>query len=138
MATKQVKLSGQCYWAKLIQPDTKYGSKWTLNLYMDKASKKIFEEAGIQKKVNKDALGEFVRLDRKTEQLITGKSVEFKAPKVTYHDKEFNELVGNGSSVECIVSVYDTAYGPGTRLESVVVVDLVPFVDKTGADVDLS
>lgn len=42
-------------------------------------------------------------------------------------DWSINGMIGNGSEVEVTVSVYDTKYQPGTRLEKVRVLELVPY-----------
>jgi hypothetical protein len=54
-------------------------------------------------------------------------ATEWNPPKLTLNGEPFDDLVGNMSKGEVIISVYDTDMGKGHRLESVNVTDLVRY-----------
>lgn len=121
--SKTYYFTGQAYWAKLEEPDKKY-QYWGLDLRLDDENRKVFKESGLTLKINKDKKEgwEFIRLRRPVQKPIKGELVDFEKPKLV--DKDNNDyidrpLIGNGSYVTCKVLVYDTAKGPGHRLEAV-------------------
>lgn len=154
--TKYISIEGTAFWCKVYTPDEFRGSsKWMLNLYPsnDKEWAK-FKEAGIQKKVKEDENGKSFAVTRNTSKLIKGTMVYF-APPIIY-DKDgkvlvqyvddkgspvrsYNDptkrpnrvgdpvLIGNGSLVSVRLSVYPTAMGPGNRLESITLLDLIHY-----------
>lgn len=154
--TQYVTFKGKAFWAKIYKPDDFRGAvRWTLNLVMDdEAEWKKFKDLGIQKKVNKNADGEYFAASRPTTKMIAGKIVNFTPPIV--YDKEGNVLVGyyndqghllrsyddpnkkvtkvgenvligNGSEVEITLCVYPTAMGVGNRLETIKILDLIEY-----------
>ena len=154
--TQYIAITGKIAWAKLYTPDEFRGSsKWMANLYpLNETEWKKFHEAGIQKKVKEDTEGKFFPVTRNTSKMIKGKLVHF-APPIIY-DKDGKALVhyidqagktirsyddgsprpqrvgdtiliGNGSLVEARLSVYPTAMGPGNRLESIKILDLIHY-----------
>jgi len=157
--TKYFTFTGKAQWAKLYKPDEFRGSvKWCLDLIMDDPAEWVkFKEAGIQKKVKEGAEGKYVQFARSTSKLMKGRVVYFAPPIIldkdgkpivsyvdsfgspvrSYEDEKARPervgepiLIGNGSVVQVSVSVYPTAMGPGNRLESVKVLDLVAYEEE--------
>lgn len=155
--TEYITLEGRAYWCKLYQADEFRGAKrWMLELAMDKEEEWAkYKAAGIQKKIKEDAeKGKFVTLQRNTTKMI-GTSLVYFAPPIIYgtdgqpivhyvndegnvvrsyndESKKINRvgepvLIGNGSLVRVVLSVYPTAMGPGNRLESVRILDLIHY-----------
>lgn len=123
MATKYVKFVGPAKWAKVYKPDDKY-NVYSINLYLDAKTKESYIKSGIQGKIKEDEDGEFVSFRRPASKIIKGDLVNLGPPKVLSKDKsEFDEIIGNGSIVECDVSVYDTIKGKGHTLNAVRVID---------------
>ncbi len=139
MATKLYLFDGTCKWAKLDVPDEKY-QKYQIDVYLDSENRQIFDNSGLQLKVKEDEGGEFVTFRRPVKSLMKGELKEWGAPKVTLLGKPYSGKIGNGSYVKVEVSVYDTVKGPGHRLESVDVEELIEYPSKStdgGLDVDL-
>ena len=128
-------------WAKVKKPDHKYGN-YTIDVYLDDGSWEKYKESGLELKIREDKeTGEkFVRFRRDPKKEIKGEMVEFGAPRVLIRDeedgeyKEFDGLIGNGSFVNCKVSVYDSAKGKGHRLDTVAVETLVPYEGQSDED----
>jgi hypothetical protein len=147
---------GKVKWAKVYTPDEFRGAvRWGLQFYpKDKKELEALKATGIQKKFKSDEDGDFVNLSRSTTKLIKNKLVNFTPPII--YDKDGTTLVyyadddgkivrsydddgksvrrvgepvliGNGSTVAVTISVYPTAMGPGNRLESVKVLDLIVY-----------
>lgn len=134
MATKTVYLSGDIKWAKLTKPDTMYVPEgvFSLCLFLDEESKKIYKESGLRLQIKEDEGREFIRLRRLNKKMIKGDIVEQGRPHVL--DQEGNDyhgnnvpIIGNGSQVTCKVSVYDTMKGKGHTLEAVRIDELVEY-----------
>jgi hypothetical protein len=154
--TQYVQFNGKAYWTKLYKPDEFKGAvRWTMNLYMDDPEEwNKYKALGIQKKVNKDENGSFFAASRPTTKMIKGKIVYFTPPVIygkdgkvlvgyygeddkmlrSYDDpktkivkKGETILIGNGSDVQITLCVYPTAMGPGNRLESVKLIDLIEY-----------
>lgn len=133
MATKYIYLKGTSKWVKARKPDEKYGN-YTMNLYLDKPSQKVFAESGLQIEPKSDDDGTFYTFRRPHEKLIKKDLVEFGPPKVFNPDNtEFDGLIGNGSRVTVKVSVYDTMKGKGHRWESIRVEELVEYNPEGGS-----
>lgn len=130
MATKNYTFEGQCKWAKLQEPDEKFGD-FRLDLHLDEANLAEYRKAGSQGRVKDD---NYVTFRRPNKRLTAkGDLMEFGKPTVTDQaGNAFTELIGNGSKVRINVSVYDTTKGPGTRLNSVVVLEHVPYSKPAG------
>lgn len=124
--TRYIKLSGTCFWPRLVKPDSKY-SKWGIDLYLDKKSKKVFDDSGLQLSIRSNEDGEYIKLSRPTQKVFGKKVQEFDPPEVV--NKDGNPMdpytIGNGSEVIAEVCVYDTVKGKGHRLEKVIVTKLL-------------
>jgi hypothetical protein len=154
--TKYITLTGKAFWCKVYTPDEFRGSsKWMINFYpSDEKEWAKFKEAGIQKKVKEDENGKNFAVTRNTSKMIKGNMVYFTPPiiydkdgktLVYYADEKgnlvrsYNDpnqrpqrvgdpiLIGNGSLVSVRLSVYPTAMGPGNRLESITLLDLIHY-----------
>jgi len=156
--TKFISFPGKAYWTHVYKPDTFRGvSRWILNLYMEDKDWETYKSLGIQKKPVKDEIGTFWRPARLTSKLLGARGiVNFTPPFiydkdgnviVKYVDKDDKDvrsytgeasikrvgepvLIGNGSSVIANVSVYNTQMGPGNRLESLRIVDLIEYAPE--------
>jgi len=147
MATRKVQLVGIAEWAKVFASNRdlagykpspsvegsyeKYNGACTLNLILDGPNLEALQSSGAQKSAKQDAegRGSVVKFDRKFD---TGQPFSGGAPVVTHADGtpwdlESDGLIGNGSTVEIVATVYDIPkYGKvGTRLDSVMVIDHV-------------
>lgn len=124
MATKTYKFYGKCQWAKVHTVDKEYGH-YGIDVFLDKPSMDLFKKSGLRLKV-KDYNGEkFVGFRRHPDKVFEGQPGN---PGVTDAvGRPLDALVGNGSKVAVTVSVYDTKMGKGHRLETVQVIELVPF-----------
>lgn len=130
MATKMFKFYGEAKWAKVHQPDEKY-KNYEVNLYMDEPSWDLFAKSGLQLKRREDETGKFVVLRRASEKIIKGELKKMGPPKVVDGvGRPIEDLVGNGSKIAVEVAVYDTAKGPGHRMEKVIVLELVEYGGK--------
>lgn len=157
--TQYISFVGTGKWCKIYKPDEFKGAvRWLMNFYPESPEEwKKFKDAGIQKKVNKDEDGEYFSAARPTTKMILGKIVHFTPPIVydkngdvlvgyyndedkllrSYNDenkkiikKGENVLIGNGSKVEITLCVYPTAMGPGNRLESIKILDLIEYAPE--------
>lgn len=153
--TEYYKFTGKSEWAKVYEADEFRGSRnFKINVYLDDDSVKLYKKSGIQSKLKENAEGTFASFKRPETKLIKGIQKLFSPP--TIYDKDGNELVsykknadntgfdrvgdrvliGNGSTVEVTVSVYPTDMGPGQRLESIRIIDLIEYTDSGGPDRD--
>ncbi len=128
MATTYHYFTGITKWAKVRKPDVKYNN-FQVPLYMDEETLEKFKELNLALAVKTDDNGTFVTFKRPMEKLMKGEVVTFGPPKVFNADgSEMKEgLIGNGSTVTVKISKYDTIKGPGHRLESLRVDDLVEY-----------
>lgn len=135
MSQKTIVLSGIAKWAKVHQPDTKFGKKYTIDLYLDNASWDVFKKSGSRLTVRQDEEGSFIKLSRNHDGTAKGEPVEYGPPAVFENDGKTKTSVniGNGSEVTCRVEVYDSKYGKGTRLSAVKIDKLVEY-EPTGSD----
>lgn len=127
MATEHLYLKGTAKWAKVFKPDEEYDN-FTINVYMDEASRKLFAEAGLQLTPKEDEDGEFVTFRRPNYKQIKNELVHFGAPQVI--DEQgvpVTTPIGNGSEVVVKVIVYDSKKGKGHRLDGVQVTKLVEY-----------
>ena len=140
MSTTYHYFTGITKWAKVRKPDNKYNN-FQVPLYMTPDVLKEFKVLGLGLKIKEDSEGSLVTFKRPMEKLIKGEVVHFGPPKVFNPDgTEMTEgLIGNGSTVTVKIQKYDTLKGPGHRLESVRVDNLVeynpPKEDTTGSSV---
>lgn len=139
--TKTVFLTGKCKWAKLKDPDMKFGGHWTIDLYLDEQGLKNFKTADLELELRSSDEGQFIKLrrpisrhDRKKDEIV-----KFDPPVLLDADgNELDALVGNGSEVACKVSVFSTAKGNGHRLEGVKVLKLEEFGGVIGDNDDFA
>lgn len=153
MATEFYKFTGKAKWAKIYEPEEFRGStNWKIDVYLDKKQLDARKKAGIQSKVYEDEDGTYVTFKRPKTKLIKGVLNEFSGPKVfdkdgetlvSYHKNADGTnwermgnpvLIGNGSTVEVEVAVYDTSMGKGQRLESIKVIDLIEYKSDGGGN----
>jgi hypothetical protein len=130
MASKTYYFSGIAKWAMLKSVDPEY-KNYKIVLYPDDSSWEKFAEAKLQLVPKEDADGKYINLRRPETKDIKGKIVNFGPPEVIdANGKPVDQLVGNGSTVTCKVTVYDTRRGKGHRLEAVRVDNLIPYEKK--------
>jgi hypothetical protein len=135
MASSYYFLSGKAKWAKLFKPDDKY-KNWQVQVYLDDASMKTYDESGMTMQKKTDDDGQFVTFRRPETKIIKEELVKFDPPTVLDNDgNKLDQLVGNGSDVTIKVVVYDTMKGKGHRLEAVKVTKLIPYVKQETAEV---
>lgn len=124
MPSQYVKFTGKCEWAQLQKPDPKYDN-YKITVYLDGANLDKFKKTGLQLEPKTTEQGVCVTFRRPSKKLIKSELVEFGPPKLSGDE---GKLVGNGSTVEVDVVVYDTIKGKGHRLEAVKVLNLVEYV----------
>jgi hypothetical protein len=154
--TKYYSFEGKVEWCKVYTPDEFRGAvRWTLDFFpKDEDELKKIKDSGIQKVIKDKGNGPQLNFSRSTTKLMKGKIVHFTPPQILDADgkvlvkyvgkdgkdiRSYDEegtiiervgepiLIGNGSTVRVNVSVYPTAMGPGNRLESITLVDLVHY-----------
>lgn len=137
MSTQTYYFTGKCKWAHLAQPDEFRGQrKYKINIYLDKKGLRELNESGARLEVQEDAEGKYVRFSRPESKTIKEETVVLGAPWVCHGpegeevDFEKPETIGNGSIVNCKVSVYDTQMGKGHTLEAVKVLELVEYTGE--------
>jgi len=139
MATKYINIVGKCAWAHNLfkYDESRWGKRWMVDVYPNEEGLALMKEYGIALQPIKKPLfeGEIgFRFRRDVEKMIKGKTTEFEPPKVL--DEEGRpwgneERIGNGSTVEINVAVYETRGGDGPnghRLQGMKVLELVPYV----------
>lgn len=132
MAMKIIFISGECAWAKLDTPDTKFSTAgvYTIDVFLDEANRQKFNEAGIQLKVKEKDGKTFATFRRVHSKLVKGVSTVVGPPPIHYADGtslKGNQKIGNGSEVTLKISVYDTPKGKGSNIEAIRVDHLVPY-----------
>jgi hypothetical protein len=142
MGTRKVKLVGPAYWCKVFAENrdlTGYedalkeiGGQCTIDIDLDKDNmeKLIKSKSMLRGRQSEDNPGTTrVKLRRKwTEQFGGGAPEVIKADGSVW-DWDMDGPIGNGSTVEAIIHVYDTSRKSivGTRLEKVKVVEHVKY-----------
>lgn len=132
MATQFFYLEGTVNWAKVQEPVLKYGSEteyeWTLDFKpLDPSAIKA---SGSRKKARDDG---FYKFNRSTVRYKDGVEEPNDPPTILLQNAEtgendpYNGLIGNGSKAIVKIAVYDTKMGKGTRLEGLVVTELVEY-----------
>lgn len=143
MATTYHKWKGAFKWAKVHegQKDTQFDERgwYSLNLYpQDKATWKDIDASGIKVKRRTDEDGEFIQLKRIHEGEIGGSHTVFGPPKVFIMTEDgpnpFGGAIGNGSKGVVNVALFDSRYGKGHRLNSILVTDLVEYEGGNGGN----
>ena len=138
MATQIFYLEGKVNWAKVQEPVLKYGSKtdyeYTIDFLPNSEALAQLKASGSRLGVKSTPDGAVVKLRRGTS--YTNKKneiVNLDAPTVLKYNESTGEndpydgLIGNGSDAIVKIAVYDTQMGKGTRLEGLVVLNLIEF-----------
>lgn len=119
MATEVFYFSGICAFPHLVAPTSNFDKNtfsWKINVKLDNASKKLFEDSGLSLKI-KDG---YVGFRRNTVGVSKGNKVDFTPPIIHNADGTHRHLpVNPGDRVTVKVAVYDTKAGKGHRMESV-------------------
>lgn len=150
MATRKVKLTGTAQWAKVFESnrDTEgfegaykdHNGACSIDLIMDDENMEKLRKSRSMKKgtPDPDGLGTKVKFIRKFEENYGGGAPTVKHVDGRIWDEEEDGYIGNGSTVGIVLTVYDTSRKGivGTRLDSVVVIEHVPYTD--GVDDDFS
>jgi len=112
--------------------DTKYGEKFTIDVYPDSDSFNTFYFSGSRTKIREDEDGRFIKLSRN----LKGPFAEASGPPqvVDENNQPFSKPIGNGSVVTCFVDVYPSKFGTGTRLRKVHVRKLVEYTPSSEPD----
>ena len=150
MATRKVKLTGIAEWAKVFPQnrdmqgfDGAYqdcNGACTIDVILDDDNLATLKASRSMKRGVPDQMGRGtkVKLVRKFD---TGRDWDSGAPVVkksdgTDWDYDLDGTIGNGSTVEVELSVYDTSRPNivGTRLDKVKVIDHVAYVADTAGD----
>ena len=156
MATRIVKVTGIAEWAKVFEQNRdltgwkptqeaegnyeKYDGACTINMILDdvEVAKLAAAKSPRQPKPDPEGRGMIVKFDRK---FNTGYDWSGGVPSVTKSDGstwdyDSDGSIGNGSTVEVELSVYDTSRPNivGTRLDKVKVIDHVAYVADTAGD----
>ena len=142
MATRKVKLTGLSYWAKVFADNRDLtgfedalkdvGGQTCIDVDLDsdqiaKLRKSKSMKKGTESPDNDDLTR--VRFTRKWEDTYAGGPPKVVKADGTTWDFDEDGAIGNGSTVEVILSVYDTSRKSivGTRLEKVKVLEHVPY-----------
>lgn len=128
--------SGDCRWAKVQQPDAKYG-KYSIEVKLENEDLENYQTSGLSGRSSKDGEG-YYTFSRNPKQLIWKDEVQTEAGGPRVIDalgNPFSDLIGNGSHVTVKVHVftYDNSFGKGVshRLEEIRVNKLVPYSKET-------
>lgn len=146
MAQKDYFFDGVMYWLK----DDKKFNRYTVDMYLDPASWKKFNDSGLQNTVRQTEAGDmqgkdYVRFARRKQKIVKGSLKEFPAPLILDQEGEPIEIkdwtkhnIGNGSNVTVKVRVFDTIKGKGSDLLAIRVNDLKEFTPAPAIEVDES
>lgn len=136
MATKYLKLKGKIEWAQnLFVPDEYNGAKrYTCSFYPDAEAKAAIKASGLTlefKTNSKNFPGEeYIRPRRDLQKVIKGDVITFDRPPILNEDRTLaasDIRIGNGSTVELEIAVYDAGRYKGHRLEKVRILELVEY-----------
>jgi hypothetical protein len=136
MATKEIYLTGKIKWAKgLKDMDEKFKS-YSAAFYPTDKSMNEYKQLGLKTKFKMDDEGESFSIRRPHSKVFKEELKVFGPPEV-FVEKDGEQTavdpytVGNGSDVTVKLSVYDTGYGKGSRLEAVRVDNLIEFIPNS-------
>tara|TARA_R110000824_G_scaffold285184_1_gene473440 strand:- start:115 stop:630 length:516 start_codon:yes stop_codon:yes gene_type:complete len=150
MATRKVKLTGIAEWAKVFTQnrdmtgwDNTYvdcNGACTIDVILDDDNMSKLSASRSMKRGAPDAMGRGTKV-KFVRKFDTGRDWDSGAPLVVWsdnkpYDYDTNGSIGNGSTVEVELSVYDTSRKTivGTRLDKVTVIDHVEYIADTSAD----
>lgn len=141
MATKIHTIKGKAMWAKVFDSNKElrdwqgnphdFGGLFKIDVVLDKENKALYKTSGTVGKGKFDDDGNFIATLKRKEH---GKFASVSGPpKVMNKDYSTFEgkVIPNGSEVEVEFSVYTTSMNPGTRLESVRVLELAEMPERT-------
>ena len=136
MATNTHYITAPCKWAKVYKPDEKY-NKFSIDLGLTKEQYEDFKKIGLKNKPKEDGGLNWITLRRDPEAKawVDGKQQAAGKPVVLDQDgKPTTQIIGNGSEVTVVYSVYDYdnkfGKGKGSRLEKVRIDKLVEYVKE--------
>jgi hypothetical protein len=132
-----VYISGKCYWASVVEPNTKFEPAWQIDICVDDENRSVIEAASIPIMNREDDRGEFIRAKRKVSRPDGSMR---NAPSVL--DSQNNpwngKLIGNGSKVNVKAFPFDWDYGGKTGrsvdLAAVQVVELIEYTKEPVED----
>lgn len=131
MGTKTHKFTGYVYWTKFKEPDDYLGVKrYKVTLALDEAGLEEYKKSGCRVNIKETEHGPTVNLSKPYDAPSwhdASKWGEWGPPQVMYKGEPFDELIGNESKAEVFVQVYDTRMGKGHRIESMNILELVPY-----------
>jgi len=150
MATRKVKLTGIAEWARVFETNRDmdgfdgvyrdHDGACTIDIIMDDTNLSTLKASRSMKKGTPDAEGRGTKV-KFIRKFNTGKDWDSGAPIVQKSDGSTWDIssdgtIGNGSTVEVELSVYDTSRPNivGTRLDKVKVVDHVAYIADTAGD----
>ena len=150
MATRKVKLTGIAEWARVFESNRDmdgfdgvyrdHDGACTIDLIMDDDNLTALKASRSMKKGSPDPQGRGTKV-KFIRKFNTGKDWDSGAPIVQKSDGSTWDInsdgtIGNGSTVEVELSVYDTSRPNivGTRLDKVKVIDHVAYVPDTTGD----
>jgi hypothetical protein len=150
MATRKVKVSGIAEWAKVFPQNRDmegfdgiyrdHDGACTIDVIMDDDSLAALKASRSMKKGSADPQGRGTKV-KFIRKYNTGRDWDSGAPIVTWadgspYDFDTDGSIGNGSTVEVELSVYDTSRPAivGTRLDKVTVLDKVDYVRDTAGE----
>jgi len=140
MSTQTIYVTGKAKWARLYesQMDTKFGEKFHVTLYPDEESLIALKASGSRVKAHEDADGVYFKFSRDNKKTFKDQEEILGPPDVVTVEgderKPFDKIIGNGSTLTLRLSVYDSKFGKGTRLEAVRVDEHVPLTTSSGED----
>jgi len=132
--TKYITVEGPVKWAHHLFKegmDTKFGEKFTLQMYPDAKSKLVLKEAGYRGKWHEDEDGEWTKFSRDNKKQFADRVEEFGPPTVTDgagRPWDSSVIIGNGSVCSAQLEVFPSKYGVGSRLMEVRVIEHVPYI----------
>ena len=135
MASQKVTLKGMVKWAKVYpgQEDKKYDAdgKFSICLYPDEASLIKLKNSGSRTKMKEDQDGVFYQLSKDAvSEIDPGPPIVGMGKNPDGTLVSFKEPIGNGSVAEVKISVYDSKFGKGTRLEAINILEHKEFVKE--------
>jgi len=132
-----VYISGKCYWASVIEPNTRYEPAWQIDISVDDENRSVIEAASIPIMNREDDRGEFIRAKRKVSR--PDGSMRNAPSVIDSQNSPWNgKLIGNGSKVNVKAFPFDWDYGGKTGrsvdLAAVQVVELIEYTKEPVED----
>lgn len=131
--TKYITVEGPVKWAHHLFKegmDTKFGEKFTIQIYPDKKSTLIIKEAGVRSKWHEDEDGDWVKFTRDNKKAFADRVQEFGPPTVLDASGKpwaSDVSIGNGSVCSVRLEVFPSKYGVGSRIDEVRVLKHVEY-----------